>query len=98
MLDLMGWFTQVTSPIRRYPDLLAHFQIKAALLNRTPPHSSSTLLAAVEKAAEVSKGNAKMEGAVRDHFLAAYFARKPKSVYAAEFLGVANAVRYSCKL
>lgn len=30
-------YTQVTSPIRRYSDLLAHFQIKAHLRGDTPP-------------------------------------------------------------
>lgn len=32
-------YTQVTSPIRRYSDLLAHFQIKAHLRGDTPPFS-----------------------------------------------------------
>ncbi|HEY9907725.1 MAG TPA: ribonuclease R family protein [Thermosynechococcaceae cyanobacterium] len=32
-------YTQVTSPIRRYSDLLAHFQIKAHLRNAPPPFS-----------------------------------------------------------
>jgi exoribonuclease-2 len=32
-------YTQVTSPIRRYSDLLAHFQIKAHLRGETPPFS-----------------------------------------------------------
>lgn len=30
-------YTQVTSPIRRYTDLIAHFQIKAHLRGETPP-------------------------------------------------------------
>ncbi len=33
-------YTQVTSPIRRYADLLAHFQIKAHLRGEAPPFSS----------------------------------------------------------
>ncbi len=33
-------YTQVTSPIRRYSDLLAHFQIKAALQGQTPPFTT----------------------------------------------------------
>jgi exoribonuclease-2 len=36
-------YTQVTSPIRRYTDLIAHFQIKAHLRGETPPISAKDL-------------------------------------------------------
>lgn len=36
-------YTQVTSPIRRYTDLLAHFQIKAHLRGDTLPFSAETM-------------------------------------------------------
>jgi len=36
-------YTQVTSPIRRYTDLLAHFQIKAHLRGDTPPFTAEQL-------------------------------------------------------
>lgn len=36
-------YTQVTSPIRRYTDLLAHFQLKAHLQGEPLPFSSETL-------------------------------------------------------
>lgn len=36
-------YAQVTSPIRRYTDLLAHFQIKAHLRGETPPFSAEQL-------------------------------------------------------
>ncbi len=39
-LDL---YTQVTSPIRRYTDLLTHFQLKAFLRGEQPPFSSDEL-------------------------------------------------------
>ncbi|NJL91430.1 MAG: VacB/RNase II family 3'-5' exoribonuclease [Coleofasciculaceae cyanobacterium SM2_1_6] len=35
----LNTYTQVTSPIRRYTDLLAHFQIKAHLRGAAPPFS-----------------------------------------------------------
>ncbi|WP_017325969.1 ribonuclease catalytic domain-containing protein [Synechococcus sp. PCC 7336] len=36
-------YTQVTSPIRRYSDAIAHFQIKAALADRDSPFTTSEL-------------------------------------------------------
>lgn len=36
-------YSQVTSPIRRYTDLLAHFQLKAHLRGDSPPFSSTEL-------------------------------------------------------
>ncbi|MGG6293594.1 ribonuclease catalytic domain-containing protein [Leptolyngbya sp. AN02str] len=39
----LNTYTQVTSPIRRYADLLAHFQIKAHLRGDEPPFSQQQL-------------------------------------------------------
>ena len=36
-------YTQATSPIRRYSDLLTHFQLKAHLRGETPPFSAEAL-------------------------------------------------------
>ncbi len=36
-------YTQATSPIRRYSDLLTHFQLKAHLRGQTPPFSAEEL-------------------------------------------------------
>ncbi len=36
-------YTQVTSPLRRYSDLLLHRQIKAVINNQTPPYSQNDL-------------------------------------------------------
>ncbi|MGF1537244.1 MAG: ribonuclease catalytic domain-containing protein [Elainellaceae cyanobacterium] len=41
-------YTQSTSPIRRYTDLLAHFQIKAHLRGDTLPFESETLMQLVQ--------------------------------------------------
>jgi exoribonuclease-2 len=43
-------YTQVTSPIRRYTDLLAHFQIKAHLRGSEPPYNGERLLELVQTA------------------------------------------------
>jgi exoribonuclease-2 len=55
-------YTQVTSPIRRYSDLLAHFQIKAHLRGETPPFAIEevkelmlTIGSAVQEAALVER-------------------------------------------
>ena len=42
----LSQYTQVTSPLRRYPDLLAHQQIRAFLQGR-PPLSEEEVLAAL---------------------------------------------------
>ncbi len=39
----LNTYTQATSPIRRYSDLLTHFQIKAHLRGQTPPFSANKL-------------------------------------------------------
>jgi len=77
---------QVTSPIRRYNDLLAHYQLKAALLGRTPPHSCQTLQLACERAADVLRDYGRLETDCRQHFLAYHFAANPRATYDAEFL------------
>jgi exoribonuclease-2 len=43
-------YTQVTSPIRRYTDLLCHFQIKAHLRGDTLPYDKDTLKEMVQSA------------------------------------------------
>lgn len=71
-LDL---YTQVTSPLRRYTDLLAHMQIKAYLRNEAPISEDLMLarLAASERAAIAVN---KAERASRAHFTAVYLADK----------------------
>lgn len=39
----LNTYTQATSPIRRYSDLLTHFQLKAHLRGETPPFSAEQL-------------------------------------------------------
>jgi exoribonuclease-2 len=55
-------YIQVTSPIRRYSDLLAHFQIKANLRGEAPPFSAGEMqelvqgiMAAVQEASSVER-------------------------------------------
>jgi exoribonuclease-2 len=71
-------YTQVTSPLRRYTDLLAHQQIRAFLRKESPLSEEDILLrlAAGEAAASCV---AQAERASRSHWLAAYLADKKGS-------------------
>jgi exoribonuclease II len=47
-------YTQVTSPIRRYTDLLAHFQIKAHLRGEPLPFSASTTQELIQSVSSIA--------------------------------------------
>ena len=66
-------YSQVTSPIRRYTDLLAHFQLKAHLRGDAPPFSSEELI-------EIT------QGASSAAYEAASVERQTKRYWALEFL------------
>jgi len=73
-------YIQVTSPLRRYTDLLAHLQIRAVLRGGTP-------LSADEVSARMNAGEAAMsavnqaERASRSHWTMVYLANKKDSVW-----------------
>ncbi|MEL7039694.1 MAG: ribonuclease R family protein [Cyanobacteria bacterium J06592_8] len=54
-------YTQVTSPIRRYSDLLAHFQIKAHLRGEAPPFSTEQMQEMVMSLGPAVKEASKVE-------------------------------------
>jgi exoribonuclease-2 len=66
-------YTQVTSPLRRYTDLLAHQQIRAFLTGEEPLEEEdlAARLAAAEAAASAA---AKAERASRAHWITVYLA------------------------
>jgi exoribonuclease-2 len=78
-------YTQVTSPLRRYTDLLSHIQIRAFLRGGKP-------LPADEVAARMSAGEAaslavsQAERASRNHWMMAYLSDKKDSVWDATVL------------
>jgi exoribonuclease-2 len=78
-------YIQVTSPLRRYTDLLAHLQIRAVLRGKTP-------LDADEVSARMNAGEAAMsavsqaERASRSHWTIVYLAGKTDSVWDATAL------------
>jgi exoribonuclease-2 len=73
-------YTQVTSPLRRYTDLLAHIQIRAFLRGGavTPVDAVAARMAAGEAAA-IAVNQA--ERAVRNHWIMVYLSGKKDSVW-----------------
>jgi exoribonuclease-2 len=73
-------YTQVTSPLRRYTDLLAHLQIRALLRGEEPLVEEEVLarLGAGEAAAQAA---AQAERASRAHWAAVYLSDKKDSVW-----------------
>ena len=68
-------YTQVTSPLRRYTDLLAHQQIRARLLGREPLDEEAVLLALATGEAAAS-ATVQAERASRAHWTAVYLSDK----------------------
>jgi exoribonuclease-2 len=78
-------YTQVTSPLRRYTDLLAHMQIRAVLGNRAPmTEEDLTLRLGAGEAA--SRAVTQAERASRAHWTAVYLSDKKDSVWEAAAL------------
>ncbi|MCL2879845.1 MAG: RNB domain-containing ribonuclease [Treponema sp.] len=73
-------YIQVTSPMRRYTDLLAHMQLRAILRNEPvlPSEEVSVRLAAAEAAAQAS---AQAERASRAHWTMVYLSDKKDSIW-----------------
>ena len=73
-------YTQVTSPLRRYTDLLAHIQIRAFLRGGEilPPDEAAARLAAGEAAAAAVT---QAERASRNHWIMVYLSDKKDSVW-----------------
>lgn len=72
-------YTQVTSPLRRYSDLLLHRQIKAAIKGEQPPYSNSDLAQVMLYAdSAVSRADEIMRDRER-YFLLKYLKQKQKN-------------------
>ena len=73
-------YTQVTSPLRRYTDLLAHIQLRAILRGEKPLSAEevSVRLAAAEAAAQAAN---QAERASRSHWTMVYLNDKKDSVW-----------------
>jgi exoribonuclease-2 len=71
-------YTQVTSPLRRYTDLLAHQQIRAFLQGR-PPLSEEEVLLALAAGEAAAAATVHAERASRAHWTAVYLADKKET-------------------
>ncbi|GHV82761.1 ribonuclease II [Spirochaetia bacterium] len=78
-------YTQVTSPLRRYTDLLAHQQIRAFLLGK-PPVETDELLARIAQSDRGAISRVHAERASRAYWIAVYLSDKIDSVWDAVFL------------
>jgi exoribonuclease-2 len=73
-------YTQVTSPLRRYTDLLAHQQIRAVLEGR-PPLDEDALLERVAAAERAALATVRAERASRAFWTAVYLKDKAGAVF-----------------
>ena len=73
-------YTQVTSPLRRYTDLLAHIQIRA-LLNGNEPLSADEIALRLGAGEAAAAATVQAERASRAHWTTVYLADKKDSVW-----------------
>lgn len=79
-------YTQVTSPIRRYSDLLAHFQIKAHLRGDEPPFSVDEMQEMVMSLGPAVKEASKVERETNRYWSLEYLRRRADEVWEAILL------------
>ena len=70
-------YVQVTSPIRRYVDVLAHYQLKAHLAGAPPPLCERQMSAALEAAAAAAAVGQRAARESERYWTAVYFASQP---------------------
>lgn len=66
-------YTQVTSPIRRYGDLLAHWQLKAALRGDLPPFSLQMMTDVLSELGVTTQRVSRLERDAQSYWIAHYF-------------------------
>ncbi|MFO7143232.1 RNB domain-containing ribonuclease, partial [Arthrospira sp. PCC 8006] len=79
-------YTQVTSPIRRYSDLLAHFQIKAHLRGEEPAFSVEQMQEMVMSLGPAVKEASKVERETNRYWSLEYLRRQADEVWEAILL------------
>lgn len=83
-------YVQVTSPIRRYGDLLAHWQLKAVLRGGQPPLGADELFDTMDGVAATQQRLSKLERETESYWVAEYFRQMaevtPRATWGATFL------------
>lgn len=79
-------YTQVTSPIRRYSDLLAHFQIKAHLRGEEPPFSTEQMQEMVMSLGPAVKEASKVERETNRYWSLEFLRRNSDEIWQATML------------
>ncbi len=79
-------YTQITSPIRRYTDLLSHFQLKAHLRGDSLPFSANQMQQIVMSVVPVVKEAAMVERQTARYWGIEYLRRHPHEVWQALML------------
>jgi hypothetical protein len=80
-------YVQFTSPIRRYTDLIAHWNVKAFLRGTPAPFSASDIETITAVAAEPSREVGRAEGEVTKYWVAEYLRQRWQDSWAATMLG-----------
>eukprot|EP00951_Prasinocladus_malaysianus_P026063 scaffold230201_cov45-Prasinocladus_malaysianus.AAC.1 len=71
-------YVQFTSPIRRYGDLLAHFQVKAFLRGEEPPYDPKELASIMSRVASQQQDINRLDRECRNYWLAVYFSQQQR--------------------
>ncbi|WP_088239624.1 ribonuclease catalytic domain-containing protein [Calothrix rhizosoleniae] len=79
-------YTQATSPIRRYSDLLTHFQLKAHLRGQTPPFSPEELREVMNNVTTITQEVTMVERQTNRYWALEYLRRHPNEVWQTEVL------------
>ena len=92
-------YTQVTSPLRRYADLVAQRQLGAVIAGEPPPYNAQELLRVLAAAEATEKEAKRMEAAVKERWGLEYVRRlDQKEALAAMVLGEHPAGGYQAQL
>ncbi|KAG0569483.1 hypothetical protein KC19_6G093600 [Ceratodon purpureus] len=79
-LGIQG-YVQFTSPIRRYSDLLAHYQVKAVLRGEPPPFSSAYVEAVMAVVNLQSRQARKLQTSSSRYWQIEYLRRQPRGTH-----------------
>ena len=78
---------QVTSPIRRYTDMMAHYNVKAALRGQPPPFPAPALASVLAAAGEGARGLGRAENEVARYWAAEFMRQRAGETFEATVLG-----------